>query len=322
MSPVTQLYPSIALRESLPRMRRGALLFPWKLHKMLDDAEESTIHGNSVVRFDSIVSWLPCGKMFQVHDQIRFEKLIAPLYFDQHQYKSFQRQLNIYGFQRVDRGPCKGAYFHDQFVRGKPDLCHNMVRTKIKGRQSSCHILEKARMRSIQHNSMSLTSSLPNLNVSPSTTTQALLSYSMNDICTFESQESQSSSSAEINNAPWPTFNRNPFSNEISNSVCSDHQHMCPNEEDNKTTGWNILDEISADEADWIVRIFLPTNTKFIESSVDILEYPRSGRTRSSKVAMDDNESDDDSIAVSPRTIFGMDYGKTPHFDSFFPTVG
>ena len=103
----------------------GLPLFPWKLHDLLEDAEK--------FEFDSILSWLPCGTRFKVHDSLQFETTIAPRYFNQHKYKSFQRQLNIYGFHQVkSRGRDKGAYFHSLFLRHKPSLCQYMVRTKIK----------------------------------------------------------------------------------------------------------------------------------------------------------------------------------------------
>jgi hypothetical protein len=45
-------------------------------------------------------------------------------------YKSFQRQLNLYGFVCLPRGDDKGAYFHKNFVRGERYLCHYIVRKK------------------------------------------------------------------------------------------------------------------------------------------------------------------------------------------------
>ena len=54
-------------------------------------------------------------------------------FFSVHQYASFQRQLNLYGFSRLSHGKDKGAYYHMCFVRGQRNLCRNMVRQKIKG---------------------------------------------------------------------------------------------------------------------------------------------------------------------------------------------
>ena len=54
-------------------------------------------------------------------------------YFSQTKLTSFQRQLNLYGFQRLTRGPDSSGYYHECFLRGKPFLTANMIRTRIKG---------------------------------------------------------------------------------------------------------------------------------------------------------------------------------------------
>jgi HSF-type DNA-binding len=46
---------------------------------------------------------------------------------------SFQRQLNLYGFQRLTRGPDAGGYYHELFLRGREFLCQHLTRTKVKG---------------------------------------------------------------------------------------------------------------------------------------------------------------------------------------------
>ncbi|KAL7447914.1 hypothetical protein ACHAWC_000200 [Mediolabrus comicus] len=48
---------------------------------------------------------------------------------------SIQRQFNLYGFETLSReGPDKGAYYHEAFLRGRPDItsCF-MVRKRVKG---------------------------------------------------------------------------------------------------------------------------------------------------------------------------------------------
>jgi hypothetical protein len=94
--------------------------FPKKLHKMLNDA--------SKLEFDDIVSWQPGDKSFKVLHTDRFAADIMHKYFNQTKYKSFQRQLNMYGYRRLHHGPNKGGYIHRYFTKEEPKLCDLITR--------------------------------------------------------------------------------------------------------------------------------------------------------------------------------------------------
>lgn len=98
----------------------ATLQFPWKLHVLLAHTESKG--------WTDIVSWLPEGTAFKVHDKKRFEQYIMPKFFKTTTYKSFQRNCNIWGFETKTRGFETGFLFHPYFQKGKSDLCNRMVR--------------------------------------------------------------------------------------------------------------------------------------------------------------------------------------------------
>mmetsp|Transcript_27296 Transcript_27296/g.42405 ORF Transcript_27296/g.42405 Transcript_27296/m.42405 type:complete len:453 (+) Transcript_27296:151-1509(+) len=107
--------------------------FPMKLHKMLTFVDDNSCSSNSFLK--DVVSWMPHGRSFCVHKPADFVEKIMPMFFKQTKWTSFQRQLNLYGFQRLTRGLDAGTYYHEMFLRGQCRyfLCHCIVRQKVKG---------------------------------------------------------------------------------------------------------------------------------------------------------------------------------------------
>ncbi|KAL3781220.1 hypothetical protein HJC23_003537 [Cyclotella cryptica] len=99
--------------------------FPVKLHSMLDAIERDG--------YAHVVSWQPHGRCFVVHKPKEFVNHIMPKYFKQSKMASFQRQLNLYGFNRLTGGLDKGGYYHELFLRGKVGLAYKINRMRVKG---------------------------------------------------------------------------------------------------------------------------------------------------------------------------------------------
>lgn len=100
--------------------------FPLKLQTMLDKLESD---GQT-----EVISWQTHGRAFRVHDPDAFVRELMPVYFRQTKYPSFQRQLHLYNFQRITCGRDKGAYYHEKCLRGMPELCEEIKRTRVNGK--------------------------------------------------------------------------------------------------------------------------------------------------------------------------------------------
>lgn len=110
-------------------VRKNFGVFPCKLHQMLTDLEKSDQ--------THIASFVADGRAFHIHQPQAFAEKIMPKYFRMGRFSSFQRQLNLYDFQRIVDGPHKGGYFHALFHQSKPDFTFQMKRNKIKGKQQT-----------------------------------------------------------------------------------------------------------------------------------------------------------------------------------------
>jgi hypothetical protein len=97
--------------------------FPKKLYHMLENAKK---HG-----FENLISWMPDRSSFKIHvgntkdenEKTMFIKLLKQ-YFNQTKYDSFLRQLMLYNFERIYKGPQRGVCKHALFMEGRPDLFH------------------------------------------------------------------------------------------------------------------------------------------------------------------------------------------------------
>jgi len=102
----------------------GGGLFPHKLYSMLEyssDSEQTTA-----------ISWTHSGTAFLIHDSEILMQDIVPKFFSQTQFRSFTRQLNLWGFSRIKTSEVDG-WTHPHFARGYIDGLKNVKRTEVKG---------------------------------------------------------------------------------------------------------------------------------------------------------------------------------------------
>lgn len=96
------------------------------------------------------VTWSETEDSFVVLKPVEFASDILPRYFKHNNFCSFIRQLNTYGFHKVETK--QWEFKHEFFVRGQPELLKQIARRKSKKRESSPPPAEERQM---QHTTLS-----------------------------------------------------------------------------------------------------------------------------------------------------------------------
>jgi hypothetical protein len=94
-------------RQQQDRLTMRVQKLPAKLYAML-----------SIPEVQHIISWMPHGRSWKIHNVDLFVKHVMPCFFEYNNYNSFIRLVNAWGFRRLTKGPDKNAYWHEVSLHG------------------------------------------------------------------------------------------------------------------------------------------------------------------------------------------------------------
>ncbi|KAI9001637.1 HSF-type DNA-binding-domain-containing protein, partial [Gaertneriomyces semiglobifer] len=91
-------------------------------------------------QYQHLISWNYSGTSFIVCNVLQFSREVLPKHFKHNNFSSFVRQLNMYGFHKVNKSP-RGSrtlaenqvweFSHAKFLRDRPHLCDEIKRKSV-----------------------------------------------------------------------------------------------------------------------------------------------------------------------------------------------
>jgi len=123
--------------------------FVHKLYQMLSDPKQS-----------KFINWNDTGYSFTIRNVQGFSRNVLPLHFRHNNFSSFVRQLNMYGFHKVNKSTPKGSenqvweFFHPKFIRGKPHLIEEIKRKQLENESYRTNLLLEQTRALVRHNSL------------------------------------------------------------------------------------------------------------------------------------------------------------------------
>ncbi|KAI0047142.1 hypothetical protein FA95DRAFT_1492904 [Auriscalpium vulgare] len=118
----------------------GTNNFVTKLYQMINDPKSA-----------HFIAWTELGTSFVVSNVGEFSRSILGSHFKHNNFSSFVRQLNMYGFHKINRTPRAQRtstdaqtweFSHHKFLRGRPDLLEEIKRKALEPDPSIKHRVE------------------------------------------------------------------------------------------------------------------------------------------------------------------------------------
>lgn len=105
--------------------RDGRVPFPRRLYNMVTNPD-----------YQHIIRFMPHGRSWVVLDKEALVTEVLPKYFNHSKFESFNRQVNGWGFKRLmKRGPDYKSYYHECFLRSRPEFTTLMIRLVNPGKR-------------------------------------------------------------------------------------------------------------------------------------------------------------------------------------------
>ena len=113
----------LSKKRKFKKISKAEPSFLVKLYKMLNENESSPY-----------IHWSEDGKSVIISDSSGLTKKVLPKYYNQHNFASFVRQLNMYNFHKVrtDQKTGEQKYIHNDFVKWKTIKEIQSIKRKIK----------------------------------------------------------------------------------------------------------------------------------------------------------------------------------------------
>eukprot|EP00571_Detonula_confervacea_P015791 CAMPEP_0172299800 /NCGR_PEP_ID=MMETSP1058-20130122/2014_1 /TAXON_ID=83371 /ORGANISM="Detonula confervacea, Strain CCMP 353" /LENGTH=298 /DNA_ID=CAMNT_0013009363 /DNA_START=173 /DNA_END=1069 /DNA_ORIENTATION=+ len=147
--------------------------FPLKLYDMLEYVADS--------QYSSAVSWSRDGQAFVVHNKDTFLEYIVPMFFKQTKFRSFTRQLNLYGFARVSNEGPNAAWQHEHFIRGSVERLKSIQRVEVKNNKPKT---KTRQLKNDKHKQRRTTRKLKVRHITEDSSTDRSLSIAISSIST------------------------------------------------------------------------------------------------------------------------------------------